>query len=357
MKTKTKSHAAFTLIELLVVVAVIAILISVLLPALQGARAAAQKIVGANIQRQLSTAMFTYATDNDGEIAGLGSTQNTEMMREIRYSTNGLRKYVGDTRPTTPTSTHDWISPIIGEELNFSRNRAERTGDIFNTLACPTASRINDDTNGSSLDFADFRRLLFDQGITFTQISFLAPLYHSLYGSERGVTSANFRQIDVFSQPREYGQTRAQATIPEGYRPRLDKVDNAVNKAMIADGNRYLTGSGVLNFDVNPDPQSYGSFYTSGPIFDGSTSYGRSAFNANSGGDQLPLSIRHNGGTAINVTMFDGSGSTITTNSLWADPTPWYPSGSTFEGGRNTTQEALDFTADWTNAEGDIIIP
>ena len=89
-----KRNQGFTLVELLVVIGIIALLISILLPSLNRARASAQQIKCASQLREFGNAMMIFANDHGGQIVGVQRDTSTSA---YFYSggTGGTDKWYG----------------------------------------------------------------------------------------------------------------------------------------------------------------------------------------------------------------------------------------------------------------------
>src|SRR5258708_719419 len=85
-----RRSAGFTLVELLVVIGIIALLISILLPALSRARESGNRVKCLANLRQLTFAWMSYANDNKGWMPGAG-TATTDPTTGLAYSWIGRR--------------------------------------------------------------------------------------------------------------------------------------------------------------------------------------------------------------------------------------------------------------------------
>lgn len=137
-----RNRAAFTLIELLVTIAVIAILIAIILPALGGATKSARQMAGLSNMRQLAAGWHSYSIDNNeimlpGRFPNLpGGTANPANFYKVGNGVKFRARYL----------------PVLGrytDSFSFANpDKNDDRQDYTNALfSCPAAPDRVDDGN------------------------------------------------------------------------------------------------------------------------------------------------------------------------------------------------------------------
>ena len=350
-QTRGRPRLGFTLVELLVVIGIIALLISLLLPALSKARLAAQTVKCQSNIKQILYAMRIYASENHDSILGSPWTSSrflySDVVNDVAAKDQNGTAFSKTNLPEVLNNL-DWMSPVaqliaptifkkpnasgsmnpILQDASDDPSVALRYQTIrdFSVFKCPTNDFLAPPYPSSPVQFSVGALPSYTAAFGFLVEHYSKALATSTYG--RGYTldyTGNFE-------------------VPPTYNVTVSKVGNPAQKIFVADGAKYISSSAASVPDVNCTFEvEYGAFSDIGACFSGthgSTSWVRNNASSTgltpiSGPDPRLLAYRHgtlaNGGSSdsykMNCGFFDGHVETLG-DFASTNPTYWWPRGT-----------------------------
>ncbi|MBN8596622.1 MAG: prepilin-type N-terminal cleavage/methylation domain-containing protein [Planctomycetes bacterium] len=336
----------FTLIELLIVIAIIALLISILLPSLGTARRIARGLVCSNNQRQIAVGTVAYAEQNKEWLLGSPMTTGWDAMGKSKAG--GVAQFNGSS-----IQIWDWTGPL----LSFLGQQGPGDGVTL-------ASREESATAQVRSDRFDF--YLRTPSMNCPENNFEAQPYPRAGGPWQVKRMPSFCMSTGFvstedAAPFGAGDRRNEGIDRRGYLPKLSNLGTASMKVLVFDSHRYAeagaagtqAGAPTYNYDMQTDAKFGGSFADVGAWWytgsDGTKALHRKATEA--GGpwaryvDARFWAFRHGskrmdpgGGAASgggsagvqclgNVAFYDGHVARMDDNAA-TNPMLWFPTGT-----------------------------
>jgi prepilin-type N-terminal cleavage/methylation domain-containing protein/prepilin-type processing-associated H-X9-DG protein len=146
---RSGSEVGFTLVELLVVIAIIALLMAVLLPALNRAREQGKRVVCMSNLRQLTLAWMSYAESNNDKLVNGAPTGTGDPCPDCPGGPEYMRKAKAQPAAIDPDHVNEvpWIGNAYGAATDAGKKCAINTGALWKYIRdhkiyrCPTGNK------------------------------------------------------------------------------------------------------------------------------------------------------------------------------------------------------------------------
>lgn len=312
----------FTLIELLVVISIIALLLSLLLPSMSGARRTGQRVACSAALRRIAEGMGQYADTNEGWIVGSPAGSGAYLLGEAKAFGQSVQ-------------TWDFMGPLaqlwgMGLTVVSKGDPDGRLAQRFNELR----------SNGAFLCPGNrFLAFKFDgvEAGTGWMVSYNTYRYQLFTWVSKGASSSSNGQDKYVNDHEEL--------LPARWKPMLDLMGMPANKIFCGDGARYSDCDTPPDYDLRPQAGWGGTFSDTGPYAGAVSSYWSKSWDrrrapgngSTSGSDARAYGFRHATGDPpagargnafkANFAFYDGHVETL--GDLEAsNPFLWLPDGS-----------------------------